>query len=149
LTFRCRPSPHWIPGSLHLPANCREYTTNRRVRSDHADGWFRRNPDPTVPPPSSSPGRHALEEGLFLKRMTFSRGGRFRPGLLFAGRSAVLGSAWTGSPFADPSAGRPTGSGINPDYAVACVKEDWVTTYLTGDPTQGICFFTKRFPGLK
>jgi len=106
-----------------------------------------------------------------LKRMTFSRGGRFRPGLLFAGvllSSAALGQGSTStedplgpiaigpcendsicSPFADPSAGRPTGSGINPDYAVACVKEDWVTTYLTGDPTQGICFFTKRFPGLK
>jgi len=29
------------------------------------------------------------------------------------------------------------------------VKEDWVTNFLTGDPTQGICFFTKPFPGLK
>ena len=55
----------------------------------------------------------------------------------------------TCDPFPDPAAGRPTGSGINPDYAVACVKEDWVTTYITGDPTQGICFFTKPFPGLK
>ena len=52
-------------------------------------------------------------------------------------------------PFADPAAGRPLGSGINPDYAVACTMEDWVTTYLTGDPTVGICFFTKPFPGLK
>ncbi len=81
--------------------------------------------------------------------MTFSRGGRFRPVLLFASvllSSAALGQ---GSPFADPSAGRPTGSGINPDYAVACVTEDWVTTYLTGDPTQGIYFVTKPFPGLK
>jgi hypothetical protein len=51
-------------------------------------------------------------------------------------------------PFGDPAKGI-FASGINPDYAVACVKEDWVTNYLTGDPTQGICFFTKPFPGLK
>jgi len=52
-------------------------------------------------------------------------------------------------PFADPSKGRPTGSGINPDYAIACTMEDWVTEFLTGDPTVGICFFTEPFPGLK
>ncbi len=51
-------------------------------------------------------------------------------------------------PFGDPAKGI-FASGINPDYAVACVKEDWVTTFLTGDPTLGICFFTKPFPGLK
>ena len=51
-------------------------------------------------------------------------------------------------PFGDPAKGI-FASGINPDYAVACVKADWVTTYLTGDPSQGICFFTKPFPGLK
>ncbi len=51
-------------------------------------------------------------------------------------------------PFGDPAAGI-FPSGLNPDYAVACVKEDWVTTFLTGDPDQGICFFTKPFPGLK
>jgi len=51
-------------------------------------------------------------------------------------------------PFGDPAAGI-LASGINPDYAVACVKEEWVTTFLTGDPTLGICFFTKPFPGLK
>lgn len=53
------------------------------------------------------------------------------------------------NPFSDPANGRPLGSGINPDYAVACTKEAWVTTYLTGDPDVGICFFTKPFPGLK
>jgi hypothetical protein len=51
-------------------------------------------------------------------------------------------------PFGDPAKGI-FASGINPDYAVACVKADWVTNYLTGDPTLGICFFTKPFPGLK
>ena len=51
-------------------------------------------------------------------------------------------------PFGDPAKGT-FASGINPDYAVACVKEAWVTTFLTGDPTLGICFFTKPFPGLK
>ncbi len=51
-------------------------------------------------------------------------------------------------PFGDPANGR-FASGLNPDYAVACVKENWVTTFLTGDPTLGICFFTKPFPGLK
>jgi hypothetical protein len=51
-------------------------------------------------------------------------------------------------PFGDPANGI-LASGINPDYAVSCVKEDWVTTFLTGDPTLGICFFTKPFPGLK
>ncbi len=51
-------------------------------------------------------------------------------------------------PFGDPANGI-FASGINPDYAVACVKEDWVTTFLTGDATLGICFFTKPFPGLK
>lgn len=51
-------------------------------------------------------------------------------------------------PFGDPANGR-FASGLNPDYAIACVKEDWVTTFLTGDPTLGICFFTKPFPGLK
>jgi hypothetical protein len=51
-------------------------------------------------------------------------------------------------PFGDPAAGI-LASGINPDYAVSCVKEEWVTTFLTGDPTLGICFFTKPFPGLK
>ena len=51
-------------------------------------------------------------------------------------------------PFGDPANGI-FASGLNPDYAIACVKEDWVTTFLTGDPTQGICFFTKPFPGLK
>ncbi|HVP60643.1 MAG TPA: hypothetical protein VMT11_08790 [Myxococcaceae bacterium] len=51
-------------------------------------------------------------------------------------------------PFGDPAKGI-FASGINPDYAVSCVKEDWVTNFLTGDPTQGICFFTKPFPGLK
>ncbi len=53
------------------------------------------------------------------------------------------------NPFADPENGRPVGSGINPDYAVACTKEQWVVDYLTGDPGVGICFFTKPFPGLK
>ena len=48
-----------------------------------------------------------------------------------------------------PGPGRATGSGINEDYAIACVKDAWVVTYLTGDPDQGICFFTKPFPGLK
>ena len=52
-------------------------------------------------------------------------------------------------PFSDPANGRPLGSGINSDYAVACTKESWVTSYLTGDPDVGICFFTKPFPGLK
>lgn len=52
-------------------------------------------------------------------------------------------------PFADPANGRPLGSGINPDFAVACTKEQWVVDYLTGDPAVGICFFTKPFPGLK
>jgi len=52
-------------------------------------------------------------------------------------------------PDADPSAGRPLGSGINANYAVACTKADWVTNFLTGDPTVGVCFFTKPFPGLK
>jgi hypothetical protein len=51
-------------------------------------------------------------------------------------------------PFGDPAAGI-LASGINPDYAVSCVKEEWVTTFLTGDPSLGICFFTKPFPGLK
>jgi hypothetical protein len=51
-------------------------------------------------------------------------------------------------PFGDPAHGV-FASGLNPDYAIACVKEDWVTTFLTGDPTLGICFFTKPFPGLK
>lgn len=51
-------------------------------------------------------------------------------------------------PFGDPANGI-FASGINPDYAIACVKEDWVTTFLTGDPALGICFFTKPFPGLK
>src|SRR5678816_1398243 len=45
-------------------------------------------------------------------------------------------------PFGDPANGI-LASGINPDYAVSCVKEDWVTTFLTGDPALGICFFTK------
>jgi hypothetical protein len=49
----------------------------------------------------------------------------------------------------EPGPGRATGSGINPDYAIGCVKDDWVVTYLTGDPAAGICFFTKPFPGLK
>lgn len=53
------------------------------------------------------------------------------------------------NPFADPANGRPLGSGINPDYAVACTKEAWAVDYLTGDPDVGICFFTKPFPGLK
>jgi len=48
-----------------------------------------------------------------------------------------------------PGPGRATGSGINEDYAIACVKDDWVVNFLTGDPTLGICFFTKPFPGLK
>jgi len=51
-------------------------------------------------------------------------------------------------PFGDPANGI-FASGINPDYAVACVKDPWVIDYFTGDPTQGICFFTKPFPGLK
>jgi hypothetical protein len=51
-------------------------------------------------------------------------------------------------PFGDPANGI-FASGINPDYAVSCVKEQWVTDYLTGDPALGICFFTKPFPGLK
>lgn len=51
-------------------------------------------------------------------------------------------------PFGDPTAGRPA-SGINPDFAVACTKDDWAVNYLTGDPDIGICFFTKPFPGLK
>jgi hypothetical protein len=51
-------------------------------------------------------------------------------------------------PFGDPAKGI-FASGLNPDYAIACVKDDWVVNYLTGDPTQGICFFTKPFPGLK
>ena len=51
-------------------------------------------------------------------------------------------------PFGDPANGI-FPSGINTDYAVSCVKEDWVTTFVTGDPTLGICFFTKPFPGLK
>jgi hypothetical protein len=50
-------------------------------------------------------------------------------------------------PFSDPANGRPLGSGINSDYAVACTKDSWVTNYLTGDPDVGICFFTKPFPG--
>jgi len=53
------------------------------------------------------------------------------------------------SPDADPTAGRAIGSGINAQYAVACTKADWVTNFLTGDPTVGVCFFTKPFPGLK
>jgi hypothetical protein len=52
-------------------------------------------------------------------------------------------------PFADPENGRPLGSGINSDFAVACNKEQWAIDYLTGDPDVGICFFTKPFPGLK
>jgi len=51
-------------------------------------------------------------------------------------------------PFGDPANGI-FPSGLNPDYAIACIKEDWVTNFLTGDPTLGICFFTKPFPGLK
>jgi hypothetical protein len=51
-------------------------------------------------------------------------------------------------PFGDPANGI-FPSGLNPDYSIVCVKEDWVTTYLTGDPTLGICFFDKPFPGLK
>ena len=51
-------------------------------------------------------------------------------------------------PFGDPAQGI-LASGLNPDYAIACVKEEWVTTYLTGDSELGICFFTKPFPGLK
>lgn len=53
------------------------------------------------------------------------------------------------SPDADPAAGRAVGSGINAKYAVACTKADWVTSFFTGDPGTGICFFTKPFPGLK
>jgi hypothetical protein len=52
-------------------------------------------------------------------------------------------------PFADPLNGRPLGSGINSDYAISCIKEQWAIDYLTGDPNVGICFFTKPFPGLK
>jgi hypothetical protein len=52
------------------------------------------------------------------------------------------------NPFADPSKGRAVGSGINPDYSVFCDLTSWATTY-TGDPTVGICFFNKPFPGLK
>jgi hypothetical protein len=52
-------------------------------------------------------------------------------------------------PFADPANGRPLGSGINSDFAVACTKDQWVIDYITGDPDVGICFFTKPFPGLK
>jgi len=62
----------------------------------------------------------------------------------------------TCDPNADPANGRPTGSGINPDYAVACQKAPWITDLLVAegsDPAavadQGICFFTKPFPGLK
>ena len=51
-------------------------------------------------------------------------------------------------PFGDPAPGI-LASGLNPDYAIACVKDEWVTTYLTGDSELGICFFTKPFPGLK
>ena len=56
-------------------------------------------------------------------------------------------------PFGDPAKGI-FASGINPDYAVACVKDDWVINYLVGpaapgEEQQGICFFTKPFPGLK
>jgi hypothetical protein len=51
-------------------------------------------------------------------------------------------------PFGDPAAGI-LASGLNPDYAIACVKEQWVTDFLTGDLDLGICFFTKPFPGLK
>jgi len=54
----------------------------------------------------------------------------------------------TCDPFGDPAKGI-FASGLNPDYAIACVKDDWVVNYFTGDPTQGICFFTKPFPGLK
>jgi len=53
------------------------------------------------------------------------------------------------SPDADPAAGRATGSGLNAAYAVSCTKADWVTNFLTGDPTVGVCFFTRPFPGLK
>jgi hypothetical protein len=62
----------------------------------------------------------------------------------------------TCDPNADPQAGRATGSGINADYAVACQKAQWITDLLVeegADPAdaanQGICFFTKPFPGLK
>ena len=51
-------------------------------------------------------------------------------------------------PFGDPATGVFIGSGMNPDYAIACVKADWVTDFLTGDPASGICFFTKPFPSL-
>jgi hypothetical protein len=62
----------------------------------------------------------------------------------------------TCDPNPDPANGRPTGSGINADYAVACQKAPWITDLLVAegaDPAdaadQGICFFTKPFPGLK
>jgi len=91
--------------------------------------------------------------------MIFSRGGRFRPGLLFAGillGSTALGQASTSvltGNVIDASTKQPVADVVvtatSPSLQVACVKEDWVTTYLTGDPTQGIFFFTKPFPGLK
>lgn len=52
------------------------------------------------------------------------------------------------NPFADPSKGRAVGSGINPDYSISCDLDTWATDY-NGDPTLGICFFNKPFPGLK
>jgi len=52
------------------------------------------------------------------------------------------------NPLAEPDKGRSVGSGLNPDFAVACIKDDWVITYVTGDPNTGLCFFTKPFPGL-
>jgi hypothetical protein len=62
----------------------------------------------------------------------------------------------TCDPNPDPANGRPAGSGINSDYAVACQMAPWITDLLVAegaDPGdvagQGICFFTKPFPGLK
>ena len=62
----------------------------------------------------------------------------------------------TCDPNADPTAGRPAGSGINADYAVACQKAPWITDLLVAegnDPAdvagKGMCFFTQPFPGLK
>jgi hypothetical protein len=52
------------------------------------------------------------------------------------------------NPLAEPDKGRAVGSGLNPDFAIACIKDDWVITYVTGDPSTGLCFFTKPFPGL-
>ena len=56
-------------------------------------------------------------------------------------------------PFGDPANGI-FASGFNPDYAIACVKDQWVIDYLVGpagpgEDQAGICFFTKPFPGLK